>query len=136
VTALAEDRQGRLWIGKLGAIYFMQEGRLTQFSLGIPLGSVFVRDIHQDRQGAIWFATSAGLLKYADQAVSRYTAREGLAGDDAQVLLEDRQGRLWVGTYGGLSLYEGAASLRLRRPTGWPATASGLFTKTTMARSG
>jgi ligand-binding sensor domain-containing protein len=105
-TALAEDNQGRIWIGKLGSLLFLRGGKLEQFDPKIPLGGVIVRAIHQDRKGVIWFATSSGLLKYEHEVVVRYTTEAGLAGNDAEVLLEDAEGRLWIGTYGGLTKYQ------------------------------
>ena len=124
-TALAEDRHGRLWLGKVGSIWFLKDGKLTSFDPGFSIGYSIVRAIHQDREGTIWFATSEALLRYKDTKVTRYTTADGLAGNDVQVLLEDLHGRLWIGTYGGLTVYsegrftsfserEGLASNRVR----------------------
>ena len=120
-TALAEDREGQLWVGKLADIYFLRDGKPTRFDPQLSLGSVIVRAIHQDRTGTMWVGTSAGLLKYQNGSVTRLTARDGLAGNDVVALLEDRAGRLWIGTYGGLSLYQNGVFSSFTEKDGLPS---------------
>ncbi|MFN0110124.1 MAG: two-component regulator propeller domain-containing protein [Blastocatellia bacterium] len=112
ITALYEDREGKLWVARLerGLGWFVGE---RFFNSGIQLSTqknFVVRVIHQDKNGDYWFGTNQGLFKYQvkDQAetVTRYTTEQGLAGNDINAMHEDRQGRLWLGTYGGLSCWQ------------------------------
>jgi signal transduction histidine kinase/ligand-binding sensor domain-containing protein len=123
-TALAEDRDGNLWMGKnVGLVrfngsYWTEEDSLIGFS-----GRNYEVDaIHQDREGTMWFGTSQGLVSYKDGARKLYTTGDGLAGNEVKVILEDRledrQGALWFGTYGGLSRLKDGAFASYRKSDG------------------
>jgi len=111
VTAIAEDREGRLWLGTSGSVGFLQNGKFTDFrsKFVLPSGSYTVWAIHQDRGGAIWFGTSHGLVKMAGDKFDVYTTAQGLPSSDVKVIHEDKEGRLWLATYGGLSLWQNSS---------------------------
>jgi signal transduction histidine kinase/ligand-binding sensor domain-containing protein len=104
VTALFEDEKRRLWIGAVGDLHILENGKLRQ----VPeLFRDTVWAIKKDRAGNIWIAASVGLFKFRDDKfVARYTTAEGLPGDDVKVIHEDRNGTLWLGTYDGLVKFE------------------------------
>jgi signal transduction histidine kinase/ligand-binding sensor domain-containing protein len=103
-TALAEDREGGLWIGKNTGLAYLKDGKLTQRQDIIGFAPPYdVSAIHEDRHGTLWFGTNAGMIRYADNVRTLYTTSDGLAGNAVRAILEDRQGTLWIGTYGGLS---------------------------------
>lgn len=108
VTAIAEDLEGRLWLGTSGGVGFLRNGKFTDFrdKFALATGSYTVWTIHQDRAGAIWFGTSAGLVKMSGDKFEIFTTAHGLPNNDIKVILEDKKGRLWLATYGGLSLWQ------------------------------
>lgn len=107
ITAIAEDDEGRVWLGASGRIGFLQNGKYMNIEKFIfPEGSYTVWTIHQDRSGAIWFGTDKGLVKMSGTSFQLFTMREGLPGNDIKIIHEDSGGRLWLGTYGGLSILE------------------------------
>ena len=120
-TALAEDREGRLWIGKIGSVHFWKDGKPDTSFPDVPVGGGTVRVIHQDRAGTIWIGTSNGLLKYQNGSTTQLTTKDGLAGNDVEALLEDAQGRLWLGTYNGLSLYQNGSFSSFTEKDGLPS---------------
>lgn len=62
VTAIHEDRRGRLWFGHWGGAHRLENGVTTGF--GEKFGMTWsVMDIHEDAGGAIWFATNGGLFR-------------------------------------------------------------------------
>lgn len=105
VTAITQDRTGRLWFGNWGGVYYYENGKITDFSprLGAS-SSVFA--IRETADGALWFATSNGLFRRRNGATTQLTVADGLAGNDVKVIYESPGGTLWFGTYGGLSKYE------------------------------
>jgi signal transduction histidine kinase/streptogramin lyase len=118
-TAIAEDREGGLWIGKNTGLVCLKDGELTDRTDIIGFAPPYdVSAILQDRQGALWFGTNAGLIKYQGNTRTLYTVKDGLAGDAVRAIIEDRQGTLWIGTYGGLSALENGQFLSYRRSDG------------------
>lgn len=103
ITSLAEDREGRLWIGGYGGLCWFKDGKFTPFSEPVESGSSVISAIYQDQKGDFWFGTeAAGLYRYHDGQLSHLTTQDGLPGASVRAIVEDRDGTLWIGTYGGL----------------------------------
>ena len=104
VTALHEDREGRLWIGEYGGLRILEGGRIKAPKINVPEP---VTAIHQDRAGAFWFGNGYGLYRHQNGNLDRFATTEGLAGHglighDIKAIIESRDGALWIGAYGGL----------------------------------
>ncbi len=100
VTALYEDVRGRLWIGAVGDLHVLENGKLKTVD-GFFKNDVWA--IKNDRAGNIWIASGNGLFKMRDdQIIAKYTTADGLPSNDVKVIHEDKSGALWFGTYGGL----------------------------------
>jgi ligand-binding sensor domain-containing protein/signal transduction histidine kinase len=102
VTAIHQDRQGRLWFGSWGGAYYYENGKFTDFTDKFA-ATPQLADIHEDRYGTLWFASTMGLFRYRNGAMARLTTNEGLAGNEVKVICEAHDGTLWIGTYGGLT---------------------------------
>jgi ligand-binding sensor domain-containing protein/signal transduction histidine kinase len=109
LSAFAEDRAGRLWIGFSEHGLVRRRGeRFERFgpSQGLPHG--FIRSLYADRAGRLWLALEDGGVARVDDpaaAVPRfllYTTRQGLASNDVRCLTEDAEGRLYLGTSKGI----------------------------------
>jgi signal transduction histidine kinase/ligand-binding sensor domain-containing protein len=104
ISALYEDRAGRLWINGKGHLV---EGRYVRV-LGqdmVPDALNFVWTMAEDRAGAYWIGTVHGVVCVQNGAATIYTTKDGLAGNDTKVILDDGAGGLWLGSYGGLTHY-------------------------------
>ena len=101
VTAIEQDRQGRLWFGFWGGVYYSENGKFTDFTdkIGQPVNPT---DIHEDSGGSLWFATNAGLFRYQNGAVTRYTTNDGLFNEGVFQILEDEHGWFWISCNRGI----------------------------------
>jgi signal transduction histidine kinase/ligand-binding sensor domain-containing protein len=115
ISALAEDHDGRLWVGSNAdglAAYDPRTGRFARFPHNPQdADSPSANDITSllvDRGGALWVGTLTGGLSRRDPASGRFTSFRhdpadpaSLSSDRVQEVYEDRAGTLWVGTDGG-----------------------------------
>src|SRR5262249_39514613 len=97
ISALYEDRRGRLWIShNAGAYRYEREQFIDDPQMGKP-GVSYA--IYQDTGGAFWFGHNETLRRYQDGEVKTFTKADGLDGF-VQPIYEDRKGRIWIGSYG------------------------------------
>lgn len=104
VQSLAEDSNGKIWVGLNGCIFTVQnrKAELVEKSEGYH---VFA--IHQDKAGNVWAATNRGILLYKNyKLIAQYSLKEGLSNEFMTVIYEDSQGKLWFGSLGGLSVFK------------------------------
>ena len=105
IRAIAEDKQGDLWIGTDGGgLNRLRDGKfmnILQSPKGLPAD--FITALLADADGNLWVGTSGGGLgRLRDGKWARFTKRDGLAGNSIAYLLEDGDGFLWIGSNEGL----------------------------------
>ena len=109
VMAIAEDRQGTLWVGaqSSGLYRYWVNGRVERYTVRDGLPSDAVHSLFIDREGYLWVGTVNGLCQLPPDwspdrpAVARvYTEATGLAAGWINTLFQSSDGRLWVGTNG------------------------------------
>ncbi|HSU57120.1 MAG TPA: two-component regulator propeller domain-containing protein, partial [Candidatus Dormibacteraeota bacterium] len=104
IRALAQTRDGYLWLGTDDGVARFDGVRFVSFGWREGLRTAPVKQLFEDSQGALWIASvGAGLTRFADGAFTSFTMRDGLPSDSVTALGEDGTGRLWVGTEGGLA---------------------------------
>ncbi len=108
VFALAEDGQGRVWIGADNGLWLYQPGHTGLIHIQAepkrPDGLVSddISGLLVDSRGSLWVATDKGLerLKSLDGKLARFEHISALLGQSGKALgvnlLEDRQGRIWT----------------------------------------
>ncbi len=105
ISALHEDRRGRMWIGtKSSGLVRLGESGAHAYGAadGLPPGTV--RVLAEDRRGDVWIGTDGGLARLRDGGIEPLTGGPTLV----RALYEDPAGDLWLGTRGhGLVLYRG-----------------------------
>jgi len=110
VSAFAEDRGGRLWIGFSGegGLVRYHAGRFERFGPpdGLPSGSI--RNMLIDRDGRLWAASyTSGLLRCdspgADRPMfSAYSTTSGLSSNEVTAVVDDRRGWIYAATALGI----------------------------------
>lgn len=108
IGSIAEDAQGRLWIGtRSGDVnrYDPQTGHFSVFRAAEgDVGGL----IYKDRQGRIWLGNSAGLhlINTENGDFTRYQFDPTDPASDVYAIAEDHDGLLWVGTDHGVFAYD------------------------------
>jgi signal transduction histidine kinase/ligand-binding sensor domain-containing protein len=116
VQALAEDRDGNIWIGTTGGLH-----RLTQHML-TPLDNVgFVVSVETHADGHVWGATSNGVVRFSSSPTEAPPASIGSRGLDVRDLYSDPHGTLWAGTADGLWRIDGERLTRMPSAERMPA---------------
>ncbi|MDD8025929.1 MAG: two-component regulator propeller domain-containing protein [Acidobacteriota bacterium] len=114
VTSIAEDAQGRLWIGTNGGglnAFDPRTGKRLVYRHDpndpASLNHDVINAIMAGRDGKLWLGTAAGLGRL-DPATGRFTrfvhdarAARSLSHDRVLAVFEDNRERLWIGTEGG-----------------------------------
>ena len=104
IRSLAEDKQGKIWIGtEMGLLCY--DANFKKQPLPFPWYET--RALLVDRHGAVWVGTSGGgLVRYLDSGASaQFRQVDGLADDFVTALMEDQEGSVWIGTRNGLSQF-------------------------------
>lgn len=146
VSALAQTRDGYLWVGTVEGLARFDGARAVTFdrSNTPELADNWIKALLEDRGGRLWIASyGGGLASYEGGRFRRWSSAEGLAAAGVLTsLLEDRSGRIWLGGLGGLHRLEGerfvAEEIAGRAPvvkalhedrsgTLWVGTAHGLY---------
>ncbi len=114
--ALAQDREGFMWIGGSNGLarYDGQEFTVFAHDAHNPrsLSNNYVWDLLVDGRGDLWIATNNGLNRFVpeSQTFERYLHApedpHSLVSSDVHVLYEDRSGDLWIGTRAGLDRFD------------------------------
>jgi len=120
VSALCEDRHGRLWLGTRRGLTMFDSERfvsITEFGDGAAvetLARCWISAICEDRHGRLWFGTGSewvpsghGVICFDGESFHVYTTADGLADNDILSICEDRHGHLWFGTRDGVSMFDG-----------------------------
>jgi signal transduction histidine kinase/ligand-binding sensor domain-containing protein len=116
VHALAQTRNGYLWIGSDDGVVRFDGVRFVSFGLREGLRSGVVLKLLEDSHGALWIGTaSSGLTRWEKGVFTTFTKRDGLPADSITALGEDSEGRLWVGTEAGVAVLQNG---RLSTPAG------------------
>jgi len=110
VTALCEDRYGRIWLGNVWGVFLADKGD-KKFKRMDIFGLNYTFDIMEDSDGYIWVATMGnGVYQYnpKDEEIFHFThnGESTLSSNSVSSITEDHQGRIWFATdRGGICVY-------------------------------
>ena len=99
ITALAEDHDGRIWVGTQSGLAACQNGRLTLLAGSQIFSGKRVATLFCDSQGIMWVGvTGAGIFCYQDgRFLSWKDGQMDSLLADPHCLLVDQKGRIWIG---------------------------------------
>lgn len=110
ISALAEDRDGNLWIGsKGGGICKLSSESIVSFTKTEGMPNQNVCKIVEDRRGHIYASIENGGLARIDEskAVPLLKSQSPPFADLDERILQDRLGNWWIGTNTGLFRFQG-----------------------------
>ena len=104
VSALAQQPDGTLWIGTLGAGLIRRQAESTStFTSTNGLPSDLIRTLLLDRQGTLWIGTvGGGLSRWQAGHLDSFAAAQGLLDDSIAQIVDDDAGNLWLGCNRGI----------------------------------
>ena len=121
IQALAQTRDGYLWIGTSGGLVRFDGVRFTVFSReNTPaFRENSVSALLTSKSGDLWIGTQGGgVLRYFGGRFQNYGAREGLSNEFVGAIFQDRNGAIWAGTEWGLFRLESNRFVRMDSPGG------------------
>jgi signal transduction histidine kinase/ligand-binding sensor domain-containing protein len=106
VSALYEDKEGRLWAGTQVGLASLNGQKWEPVSHNLAGNPV--RALAQDRFGSLWIGTQGGGLEQFHQGKSSsvFSKANGLPSDNVVCLYSDPENVLWVGTSSGLARFK------------------------------
>ncbi|NGZ87823.1 two-component regulator propeller domain-containing protein [Duganella aceris] len=135
VLAIAQDRQGFIWLGTQAGLTRFDGYRTTTYKSAVSdprsLGDNWVRVLHLDRAGQLWVGTDGGLDRYEPGTRSfthflpAESSQRGNGNRHVRAIADDGAGGLWVASADGLHHFDPAG----KRFTSWhndPADAGSL----------
>ncbi|MBI4786092.1 MAG: hypothetical protein HY782_03480 [Chloroflexi bacterium] len=104
LTAVAVDKQNRVWVGTFGSGVARLEGETwTKHSLA----NNYINALALDASGNPWVATNDGAFFFDGKAWTRFTQAAGLASNRVNTIAVAPDGRIWFGTENGATVYDG-----------------------------
>ena len=101
VSAIAEDREGRLWFGTEEGVSRYDGQTFQTFTSADGLPADRIAAIAEDQEGGLWFGTEAGASRYDGEQFQTFTHTDGQPDKGVTVIAQDQQGKMWFGTWGG-----------------------------------
>jgi signal transduction histidine kinase/ligand-binding sensor domain-containing protein len=93
VWAIAEDRQGAIWVGCDDGVYKFTGSTWAKVALPFATADHRVSAIYEDRRGKMWVA--AGSALYSRTSPGEFRKEPGIT-DVVRSIVEDAQGAIWV----------------------------------------
>lgn len=123
VTAIAEDREGNVWLATAAGLNSLRPRRAEMVEPGDRFGRKSVLGLAQDPDGSLWIGTEgAGLYQYQNGHFRHAAEGEGLTKTFVWAVEAEPEGRVWVGTW-GQGLFVGQDG-RYEAATGWNPAAT------------
>ena len=111
ISAIAESRDGSLWIGTWGSGISHYDGRFAPnltINDGLPHNEIV--NVLEDPEGRLWIATlRAGVARIDESGIKTFSLEDGLPSLAVRALHSSSNGRVWFGTENGMSYMEDAS---------------------------
>jgi signal transduction histidine kinase/ligand-binding sensor domain-containing protein len=122
VSALANDKDGRLWLyDQTGGLFSLRQRRLEPFGLPEERRADRIALMHVDSTGRLWLAFASGQLGEVVAGVLKiHDGGSGFEPSLVHAIHEDRDRVIWFARTDGLSRYADGRFVTLTRDKGFP----------------
>lgn len=110
ITALAQTKDGYLWIGSDRGLFRFDGVKFDEYKPppGVELPSYNIYSLMSTPDGGLWIVFNPdGLAFLKDGSLKLFTRKDQLPASPVHCLAEDHEGRIWAGTETGLALRQG-----------------------------
>lgn len=106
VWTLAQDREGKIWMGTSNGLICYDGKKFTTYSEADGLLSGRVTSLYADKKGRLWIGNRVGLNYFYEGKI--YTvSNAGINGGNIRCIIPDKDGTLWLGSRAGLYQFNG-----------------------------
>lgn len=104
VRALAEGRDGELWVGTQGSgLGRIQNGRLRTFTRAEGLPRDYILSLYQEPDRTLWIGTQdRGICRFREGVFSLVSTEQGVPSNVIGHIEDDQAGNLWFSTQRGI----------------------------------
>src|SRR5438132_2679512 len=99
VLAMAEARDGKIWLGTAAGLFYFADGRTTRVT---GISDKKINCLLPVGERELWVGTSKGLYRGDGTLFTRVNLPPALATVEVLALLRDHDGNIWAGTTRGL----------------------------------
>ncbi len=120
VRAIAQDRQGYLWLGTLNGLSRYDGYSFENYSVENGLPNRTINTLFQGSEH-FWIGTSGSLCRVVNNELEIIPLPDGYESSKILALAEDDLGRLWAGLNGdGILIYDGSQFKSITENSGLP----------------
>ncbi len=100
VRAIAQDRNGFLWLGTMAGLSKYDGKKFINYSIQNGLINNQIFSLAVDRKMGLWIGTMGGLNFFDGRKFSSYLFKDEMAENIVNAIAQDRSGALWLATDG------------------------------------
>jgi diguanylate cyclase (GGDEF)-like protein len=117
VSALAQDREGYLWVGTWGGLARFNGSEFKNFFMEDGLHSTRIHELLVASDGSVWIATVAGISRWQDHRMQMFKDPV-VSAVRCRALAEDARNRIWIGTDSGVVIFDHGKFIVLHQGNG------------------
>jgi signal transduction histidine kinase/ligand-binding sensor domain-containing protein len=124
VTAIAQTKDGALWLGTSGLLYWTDGISFEPHATGggFELPSTNISALRAAEDGSLWVGFEfGGVARLLKRDLKEYGEREGLPAGTVHTIAQDADGLMWVATSRGLARLVGDRWQQMDEALGWPS---------------
>ena len=105
ITALATDKEGRVWYGTYKGLGYFKDGKFTNIDSKFGLPSRQITTLMIDKSQRVWVGTNLGLGVYYNGKFENYNRKILFISKTITSIIEAQDGKVWIGTGSGLIVW-------------------------------
>src|SRR5579872_3174192 len=118
--SLFEDKKGRLWLGAVGALTMIEQGKITVYRDDPRLAKEYISSINEDDEGLILGTSESAVFRFKDGRTYPFLVHGNKTaltdpGNYIFAMYRQSNGTVWFGTVKGLFRYD-PGTLPKRQP--------------------